>query len=127
MGRNSIISGGGQNTLQETAQVQHEIRIQHSFSLENLENNSIAVKFLKNIEENKMKLYILDHIGRMKLSAALIGSTMAVDRPEPVTYDPANPPVGTKRPHKNIHIKDDMYYSPSHLQHLERQVLFSPK
>ena len=60
----------------------------------------------------------------MKLSAALIGSTMAVDRPQPVeaSVDFLDEPVGTKRPHKNIHIKDDMYYSPSHLQHLERQV-----
>ena len=57
----------------------------------------------------------------MKLSAALIGSTMAVDRPEPVTFDPTNEPVGTKRPDKNIHIKDDMFYSPSHLAHLDRQ------
>ena len=63
---------------------------------------------------------ILDQIGRMKLSAALIGSTMAVDRPEPITEGAE--PEGTKRPFKNIHIKDDMYYSPAHLNHLERQV-----
>ena len=72
--------------------------------------------FRPNFHEN-----ILDQIGRMKLSAALIGSTMAVDRPEPVT-ETGTEPEGTKRPFKNIHIKDDMFYSPAHLNHLERQV-----
>ena len=65
----------------------------------------------------------LDQIGRMKLSAALIGSTMAVDHPQPSSapVDPVEA-QGTKKPFKNIHVKDDMYYSPSHLNHLERQV-----
>ena len=59
----------------------------------------------------------------MKLSAALIGSTMAVDRPQPST-EPVNAPEpeGTKKPFKNIHVKDDMFYSPAHLNHLENQV-----
>ena len=59
----------------------------------------------------------------MKLSAALIGSTMAVDHPQPSSapVDPVEA-QGTKKPFKNIHVKDDMYYSPSHLNHLERQV-----
>lgn len=59
----------------------------------------------------------------MKLSAALIGSTMAVDRPQPSTgLVNAPEPEGTKKPFKNIHVKDDMFYSPAHLNHLEKQV-----
>ena len=116
--RNCIMSGGGLCRILSRRRLRFSM-IDAEFILL-LPRPRETRKTKKSDRDLKFLWIFLDQIGRMKLSAALIGSTMAVDRPEPITEGAE--PEGTKLPFKNIHIKDDMFYSPAHLNHLERQV-----